>query len=222
MNPTQDQYIDIHTHHYKKNEQVFAIQGLLPEHHSAIPAFPAVSMGIHPWYVETWEEKLGIIITNVNNLKCIGEVGLDKACTTPFEVQETILIEQLKLANEYNKPVIIHCVKAYAELIQIKKHEFKDQVWIFHGYSSSLEMANQLMKLNCYLSYGKNLLIEGSKVQQVFKEIPLDLIFFETDNEPDLSIKEVYKVGSVIKQIEINDLKNRIFNNFKSLTRDEL
>lgn len=80
----------------------------------------------------------------------IGEVGLDKVTSTPFDLQMNILQKQLELAKKYDKPVIIHCVKAYSDLIKIKKRDFKMQVWIFHGFNTSWQVAEQLLQMHCY------------------------------------------------------------------------
>jgi len=85
--------------------------------------------------------------------------------------------------------------------------------WIFHWFNADIQIARELIRKNCYLSFGHMLFNEQSRAFQVFRELPPDRIFFETD-DAGYSIQEVYERGSSMLNIQITDLKARIMDNF--------
>lgn len=154
------------------------------------------SCGIHPWYSQTSAsqiERLKEIIVDPAVVG-LGEIGLDKLRGPDMENQLKIFRQQLDLSIEVQKPVIIHCVKAWDELISLcKEYERKRTTWIIHGYRGSPEQTKQLSRLGLKFSIGENFNKESLKV------IPLDSIFFETDTSK-LSICQICQnISAVIE-----------------------
>ena len=207
-------WIDIHTHLNETADDIIKIQNLFPDEYKKAEGYSFVSMGIHPWYVNDWEHKYSWLEKNITQINAIGETGLDKICKTPFECQIEVFEKQLELAEKFNKPVIIHCVKAYSELIQIKKQKFPDLTWIIHAFNENKQIAEQLLNLGCYFSFGKFIMIDGTKARSSYDILPLERIFFETDEQECLSIQKVYNMGASLKGMEIEVLKERIYSNF--------
>jgi TatD DNase family protein len=178
------------------------------------------SIGIHPWYINSNINQLDIIEKNISSDKIIalGEIGLDKKCTTPFPTQLIFFDEQIKIAESAGKPIIIHCVKAYQEIIQHRKNS--SVPWIIHGFNGTAELANQLISKNIYLSFGKTLLNKNSKSYKSFLHIPLESIFFETDIY-DTDIREIYKQAAKLKNISIDNIIKQIEINFKKVFKVE-
>lgn len=209
------QFIDIHTHSNKKTESLNIIN-VFPEDIDTIKKNRFYSLGLHPWEVlnVNIEEQLTVIKNYAEkpNILAIGETGLDKY-KEAFDLQLKVFLRQIKIAGDHNKPVIIHCVRAYSELLEIfKKKELKIPV-IIHRYSGNKTIADQLLKYNCYLSFGHELFNSKSKSARVFKNIPNANIFLETDDSA-LSIFEICQKASELKKINIEDLKVIINNNF--------
>jgi TatD DNase family protein len=71
------------------------------------------------------------------NCFALGECGLDKITASDFELQKVVFKKQIQLSEKHQKPLIIHCVKAHQELIEIKKELKPKQVWIFHGFNTN-------------------------------------------------------------------------------------
>src|SRR5690554_3989208 len=116
-------YYDIHTHHFTNRAHVVELVNQYPD--EPLYDYPAFSIGIHPWRfdVNNLNKELRLMeeLLLSPNCKAVGECGLDKRIDTPLEAQKKILIPQLLLANKYKKPVLLHCVAAFQEIIQIKK-----------------------------------------------------------------------------------------------------
>ena len=69
--------------------------------------------------------------------------GLDKLCKIDFNLQEQLFEKQLVISKITGKPVIIHCVKAYREIINYRK-KYPDQPWIVHRFNASEELSEEL------------------------------------------------------------------------------
>ena len=189
------------------------------------------SIGIHPWFAT--EENLQILkknnFTTLKSIVAIGEIGLDKKCNTNFELQIELFERQLHCANTINKPVVIHCVGAYNELIKsLKKIDISKNGGIIHNFSSSKELAKDLSKYNLKFSLNsilKNKLNE-KKIKMIQSIYP-DNLLLETDisnlnnlDELDLIYEnfiENFKTVSKIVDINLKELKNQININAKTI-----
>lgn len=206
-------YIDIHTHapaahahlRYIKVESLYEL--------TRTPFDPNLyySLGIHPWY----PKKLNIAdlehsIKLYPNIIAIGECGLDKITDTPWEAQLSIFKLQIELAQQLKKPLIIHCVRAYNECIQLLK---SSQVpVVYHGFNRNQHIATSIIESGAYLSFGAALFKEA--LHPIFKNIPLDRVFLETD-DASISIEEIYKKAAIIRDIPLEELILQLENNFK-------
>lgn len=207
-------FINIHTHN--KTDDKLSVISIFPEEAGLIEENKFYSLGIHPWEVSkiNINEQLTIVekFASFKNIIAIGEIGLDKYHDN-FELQKDIFLKQIKIAETHNKPIIIHCVKAFSELLGfLKKNKICVPV-IIHRYSGNKTIADELIKFGCRLSFGHELFNSKSKTQRVFKNIPINKIFFETD-DANIYIEDVYKKAAEIKSIKPMDLKKAIFDNF--------
>lgn len=216
-------YYDIHTHHSYCNHDTVAIYNSpLFERIPQYAEFPNLyfSAGIHPWHISEarsnmkaelqWlEEELK---TN-KYIRAVGECGLDKLVLTNVDLDKQIEIfqKQILLSEKYEKPIIIHCVKAYQELIQIYKKNRPNQPWIMHGFRGNPILAQQLCSFGFYLSFGF-LYNEDTP-----RAVPANKILLETD-EANCNIDIVYKKIALSLNMSLNDLKGNIRQNVSNLS----
>ncbi len=113
----------------------------------------------------------------------IGEIGLDYYYDhSPREVQKEVFVRQLDLARQLDLPVIIHNRDAHKDILDIVKKEGKGLRGVFHCYSGSWEMAQELLKEGWYLSFGGSLTFKNAvKTVEVARNTPLERILLETD-----------------------------------------
>lgn len=175
------------------------------------------SMGIHPWYIDPTglnrqlkELAKWAVLPNVI---AIGECGLDKVTETNWQLQVSAFEEQVRLANQMYKPLIIHCVRAYEEVVHILKVEKVEVPVIFHGYNKNIKLAERLIKAGYYLSFGAALLEEGSNAASVIQSIPADKVFLETDDAP-VDIADIYTAAASLLKTEPDALILQLHNNF--------
>ncbi len=108
-----------------------------------------IGIGLHPWFVNTVSNKEELqqkLEENIVRYKpnFIGECGLDYY-KPDIKLQLEYLKVHLATANKYDLPIILHCVKAYADMIQLLK-EFKPRRGIIHAFNGSSEIACELIK----------------------------------------------------------------------------
>ncbi|WP_396164879.1 TatD family hydrolase [Flavobacterium sp.] len=210
-------FINLHTHFYTNSDSILEIVNQYPnEFEDAIPHY---SIGIHPWYIsdERVSEDLNFIKTKLQLKECIalGECGLDKRIEKKMDLQINVFESQLYLLNEIPKPVILHCVAAFDEVISCKKNSSIQSPFIIHGFSKNIPLAKQLLNQDFYLSFGKYLL-RNPEIELVFKYVPNDKIFLETDTISE-SLEEVYTFAAKCKNISVEEMKEIVWNNYQTI-----
>ncbi len=210
-------FFNLHTHRFTNNPEVLELVNQYPQDFDA--SIPFYSVGIHPWYIveNRIDSDLKIIEEKLKEENClaIGECGLDKRIEVPFEQQILVFEKQLALAEKYKKPVVVHCVAAFQEVIAIKKKMKISVPLIIHGFSKNSQIANQLIKEGFYISFGKYLL-RNPDLKTVFQKIPNDRFFLETDTI-DENITEIYDLASEYKELTKKELKEIISSNFEDV-----
>ena len=209
-------YINIHTHN-SINKNAISIYNNRFLYDTEIKTDHLFSIGIHPYDINLVDENsIKELEKNLSdkNCKAIGECGLDKLKNKDLKSQKIVLQKQLELAVKYNKPLIIHCVKAFDELIELcKPFENKIQL-IIHGFNKSEELAVQLISKGFYLSLNHTIF---NKENFDFTKLPINKLFFETDDYTLISISDVYKKASIKLKMDVNELKEKIYTNFNLL-----
>lgn len=212
------EYIDIHTHNTKNSKAIELINVFANQAPESYPD-SFFSLGLHPWHIETVNiqecfENIGNAVLNKKML-AIGECGIDRAISTPINIQEDYFRKQINIAENNKLPIIIHCVRAYSDLIRIKKETKSKTDWILHAYCGNKETTKHLIKHGFYFSLGKSL-IQGKIKPETLKLIPLDRLFFETDDN-EIYIKSLYDYFSEISEIDSDFLCERVLNNFRKI-----
>lgn len=184
------------------------------------------SVGLHPWRLPSNTDNLEKDLIalrkplKLHKVIAIGEVGLDRLWGPPPMVQKTYFIAILKLAKELNKPMIVHCVRYYPELIAIKTQCAPDLKVLVHGYNGKVEILEQLFKHNFYVSLG-SLSLKRDNIYEFILQNPqyLNRICLETDDS-GINIKEIYKRAAKVLKIDIKELEQLMKTNFISLFQD--
>ncbi|MCO6146587.1 TatD family hydrolase [Flavobacterium sp. NRK1] len=210
---------NLHTHKSSEDNNIFDIVNRYPYEDIDVPFF---STGIHPWHIDKdkLDEHFAIIEERLSLPNClaIGECGLDKRIKKPIELQIEVFEKHLLLAKKYQKPVILHLVAAFQELIEIKNRIQPGVPIIVHGFSKNIQVAQQLLNNGFYLSFGKYLL-RNPELSEVFAQVPEDRFFMETDLIEE-SLDEVYEMAAKARNIEIELVKNIVSTNFKTVFKN--
>jgi TatD DNase family protein len=209
--------IDIHTHNYYQVPETTLVLNVFPGESEKLQQGKYFSFGLHPWHVLDNDP-----INALDQVKqavadprviAIGETGLDKTVNIPYNIQRSAFEKQLDIAESASKPLIIHCVRSYSEMLAYRKSSDQSIPWIFHWFNSDAQTAAQLIRKNCYLSFGPMLFKEQSKAFRIFGDLPVTQLFFETDDS-GYSIQEIYEKAALIRNLSLDDLKVQIMDNF--------
>lgn len=213
-------YFNLHTHQSVEDGSVLELVNQYPDDFDATA--DVFSIGIHPWHIkeDAIEAEMDVIASAIQQPNClaIGECGLDKRIEMPLDLQRSVFEKQLLLAEEHRKPVIIHCVAAFQELIAVKNRLDISVPMVIHGFSKGTELAKQLLREGFYLSFGKYLL-QNPDLETVLQSVPDDRFFLETDSSAE-SIVSVYELAAKYKNITLAELQNTIKHNFKTVFKN--
>ena len=150
-------------------DQIYAAVGIHPE--DAASSTPEGMAQIRKW------------LQDEPKVVAIGEVGLDYHWPEPSrEIQQAVFIEQVKMAVELDVPIDIHDREAHGDVMDILRQYGKGLRGVFHCYSGSLEMAQELIKMGFYIGFtGTMVFPKSKKLKRIAAELPLDRILVETD-----------------------------------------
>lgn len=205
--------VDFHTHKPRCGGECAEIISVHPGRH--IPS-AWYTIGYHPWWntKPLTSEELSVLIDNVNQhagCLAIGECGLDKLKGPDQPTQLAVFHQQVDLANQLDVPVIVHCVRSFHEVKEIRREKGRTP-WVVHGYVRNKELARQLLDLGLYLS-----IAPGEQRTPVFDEmakyVPLDRVFLETDSDPRLNINTVYAHFCRLRNLDARQVEEQIVNN---------
>ena len=190
--------------------------------------------GVHPHDAKDVEE--GYInslyeLMEYESMIAVGEIGLDyfRNISDP-KIQKNIFRQQMEVAQDLNRPVIIHNRDSDTDMIKIIK-DYPDVIGVSHCFSSTIETANSFLEMGYYISFSGNITFNNSHLPEVIKQIPLNRILVETDSpflspEPERGKKnEPSKVRIVaqkvadIHNIDLDSLARKTSDNASELFR---
>lgn len=143
-------------------------------------------MGLHPTSVkENYEEELTHVKEQLSKRKfyAVGEIGIDLYWdTSTLAIQQDAFRKQIRLAKEYNLPIVIHCRESFDEIFDILEEEKDEKLFgIFHCFTGTLEQAHKAISYNMKLGIGGVATFKNGKIDQFLHQIPIENIVLETD-----------------------------------------
>jgi TatD DNase family protein len=207
----------------ESNREVLKLSKEFDEIRCALGMYPIDCLSMD---YEEIDKELDFIKNNKDKIIAIGEVGLDfKEDLKENDKQIRVFKKIVELANEIDKPLIIHSRKAEKEVIDILE-ELKARKVVMHCFSGKLKMVERILTNNWYLTIPTS--VKNSEhFQKVIEMSPIEQLFCETDspylhpdkmfpNEP-ANVVESYKMISKIKNLDIKEVENKIEENFIKL-----
>lgn len=215
-------YIDIHTHPFRNETDTITVQNIYPgEGFAAFTGRNFYSVGLHPWHIKSPAENNDLLLMveealEFDHVIFIGECGLDKKTDLDFIEQKRVFKAQAFMAEEFRKPLIVHCVGAFNEVIELHKTMHPEMPWIMHGYNGNIHTTKQLEREGILFSFGENLFRDNSKVIESFQYLQPEKIFLETD-EFDGEVARMYQRGAELKNTTVDFLKKVTWDNFNRI-----
>lgn len=164
--------------------------------------------GLHPAYADQWTPEAEYHLRELTaqpKVVAIGEIGLDGSVGPSLQQQEMVLRAQLQVALDAKLPVLLHARQATGQLLTILRElEIGKRVGgIWHGFSASLQVAQELIELGFKIGVGPILLRENArKLPEAVKLLPASVFVLETDlpdmaEKPEILLKVAEKVAAL-------------------------
>jgi len=188
---------DAHTHHPSPHAHIRVLS--LPQLLSTASPSPWVAAGVHPWEVgAAGDQERAALERWVRDPACvaIGETGLDRLRGGDWEIQLAWFRWQWELAEAHDKPLVLHCVRAAADVLAMIKHHPPRTAWLWHAYAGGEEQTRQILALHpdSYFSLGPREF--GRKGLRVWERLPRDRRLLETDDSIT-PLEDVYRQAGV-------------------------
>ena len=159
--PNGMDYIDFHTHHPSRQGET------------------VIQDGVHTWGIHPWKASLPHTFpSSADHLMAIGECGLDVYAQASMKQQMQVFVEQLRLAQEWHLPVILHCVKCLDSLLALHKEMKPAEPWILHGFRGKPRQLESLLKAGFHVSFGFRFHPDSLRL------CPMRQLLLETDEDP--------------------------------------
>jgi TatD DNase family protein len=216
--PQAGDYIDIHVHGGSSAAGIFILESLMAHEGRVAEDIPGVAYtyGIHPWFLDEENFKRQLISVEKESASpaviAIGEAGFDKLRGPSPELQRNVFEEQVMISETLSKPLIIHCVRAWDELLAVHKKLKPVMPWMVHGFRGSVKLAEQLISKGMYLSVWFDFVLRHES-SELLRTLPYQKVFLETDGA-DVDIRDIYKKVSEDRKISVDELKEIIRTNF--------
>jgi TatD DNase family protein len=221
--PLNTDFINFHDHGSITAKGVFSVENILV-HEGRTPSSKygiVNSVGAHPWFLN--DDNFELHMLKVKDMACsknvvaIGETGFDKLKGPSIDLQRKAFEKHFELAEELSKPLIIHCVKAWPEIIEEKKRLKPLTPWVIHGFKGKKELAQELTDKGFYLSAWVEWAIRPVS-SDTLNSMPPDRLFIETDGF-DIGVEPVYTVVAGYLGITVEKLKAQVFRNYMGLIK---
>ena len=174
-----------------------AVYGIAKQFPQVVPCY-----GLHPWFVRQESNNWVSILEDLIALnQCgIGETGLDRRNNkTELSLQVEAFRIHLALARKYNRPIMLHCVRAWGLLIDVLKGEQGlSQGLLIHAYAGSVDLIKPLSDMGAYFSFSGKVLYENyERSRLALAAMPLDRLLIESD-APNMLPPESYRLQPIV------------------------
>jgi TatD DNase family protein len=161
-----------------------------------------LAFGLHPWFVAGRSDQcfqvLEQLLTSYPQAS-VGEIGIDHAVADRDDAdQERVFLAQLELARQYDRPVTIHCRRAWGRLIELlDRFGELPRGMLIHCFGGSAEIAVELVRRGAYISFSGSITRPNArKAGPAIRAVPDDRILIETDAPDILPYKADGSVGA--------------------------
>lgn len=198
-----------------------AVAALADRHPWVLPSF-----GLHPWYLRQrtpqWEAALRELLIRFPQAG-VGEIGLDRWMENPDpEDQKAVFEIQWRLAVELDRPVTVHCLRAWGTLDDLLSTLPRPKRgFLLHAYGGPAEMVKRWVSLGACFSFSPSFLAPGRERKlEPFHIIPADRLLVETDAPSmgaPLDIIPAYEGLAALRGCTVAELQEQVATNFRRL-----
>ena len=211
---------DAHAHGIPlPGDEVFRLWNVR-EPDAVVPEGIFFSAGIHPWDAGKYDLAAFAPLFDSPCCLAIGECGLDRTSDAALPLQMKVFEAQIAESVRRGKPLVIHCVRCFPELLRLKsKLDADAPAWVIHGFRGTKRKAFDLLDAGCTLSFGAGLLRDAGNMEY-FAEIPPDRILIETDESPEL-FEQIFAEAAAMRLLSPAEFAALVRANFRRIFRHD-
>lgn len=219
-------YVDFHTHQRVGGEcEVLNVDALDAEaiERACVAGLP-FSAGVHPWRADATEEQLRDACLRIEQCAlaggfvAIGECGLDWVSNVAREAQVVVFERQLELANRLSVPVVLHCVRAFEEVMSALKRKSVKRA-VFHSFIGSVQQAERVVHEGYFCSFSPRSLA-SARTCEAIRGVAPSAMLIESD-ESAVPIAAVYERVAELRGCSIEELRQIVYDNYKRLINND-
>ncbi len=191
-------------------------------------------IGVHPWYADEYDAEIERSFRELieeGKVVAVSEIGLDyvgrmtkdwvyEERIIDKEIQRETFRAQLRLAREFELPVIVHDRTPGFEVLELIEEEGNVETGaVIHGFSKGIEYVERCGDLGIYLSIGLRPLSRGELPSEVIRHIPLELLLTETDSAQPRDVLKVAEHVARLRDMKPEEIGERATRNLRRLLR---
>lgn len=211
-------WLDFHTHQPSlPNQGYIAVRSFSRALPNNTPPLGPFSVGLHPWAsaepgAKQWAETELPRLLQSPNCLALGEVGLDRLQGASLQEQQALLELQLLLAKKLQLPIVVHCVRAWSELLASFRRIDPHTPKAIHGFRGSSQLLHTLLDLGWYIS--PHVTTHGT-IAPIAAQIPAERLLLETDSTA-LNAQCVIASAAQLRAEPIDELTHAVDFNIRA------
>lgn len=216
-------YKDIHCHRRPASDDVESIVNNLVDAatEDLLDDLPC-SVGVHPRSIDGEIDDTILFmrdLAHAESVLAIGECGLDRSIPVPWADQMRVFEDQISISELLCKPLIIHCVRAHADVVALHRDLHPVQPWIVHGFNKGGDVLERLVEAGIYVSFGAAIMQADSPAAQAMATVADDMFLLETDDQTDVDIAAIYARAAELRGVSVETLCETLQKTFDSVFR---
>lgn len=175
------------------------------------------SVGVSPKSIDEDVDDVLFIaqdLASESTVIAIGGCGLDRAIRVGWTDQMRVFEDQVSFSELHCKPMIIHCIRAHADFITLRRELQSAQPWVIHGFDKGPDMLERITDAGLYVSFGVAVMQADSPAAQSVTAINASRLFLESDQSSECTIKDIYARVAGLRGISVEELSVQIQQNF--------
>lgn len=178
------------------------------------------SVGVHPKSIDDDIDDVLLFtreLAHDPNVVAIGGCGLDRAIPVGWVNQIHAFEDQIALSELLCKPMIVHCVRAHADVVMLRRELHAVQPWVIHAFDKAPDTLERVIDADLCVSFGAAIMSSNSPAAQCLAVVAADKFFLETANQTQFSISELYQQAATLRGISVEQLCQTLQQNYEAV-----
>jgi TatD DNase family protein len=177
-------------------------------------------VGVHPKSIDEDVDDVLFIardLAHEDTVVAVGECGLDRAIPVGWVDQMRVFEDQVSFSELLCKPLIVHCVRAHADVVTLFRELQVAQPWVIHDFNKGADTLERVIDAGLFVSFGASVMQDNSPAAESVAAVPANRFFLETGNQHSFTIKEIYDRVAHLRGVTVEELGSHIHSNYDSV-----